>query len=115
MWAVLKPYILKAKKIYKEKQFLLQENYNKLVKNSDNNTKVIIQGVIDTVLVFESDAYLIDYKTNKTNNESILIEQYKLQLEIYKKAFEKATNIKITKKFLYSFHLDKLIEVEWFF
>jgi len=108
---VLKPYILRAKSVYKEKQFLLQENYNKLVKNSDNNTKVIVQGVIDTVLIFDGEAYLIDYKTNKTQNEEFLKNHYKLQLEIYKLAFEKATNIKITKKFLYSFYLNKLIEI----
>ncbi len=107
----LQKYIKSSTKIYKEKQFLLQENYNKFIKNSDNNTKVIIQGVIDLVVVTDDGAYLIDYKTNRTSNEQQLISNYALQLEIYKTAFEKATNIPINKKFLYSFYLGKLIEV----
>ena len=109
---VLAPIILNSNQIYQEKQFVMRENYNKLVKNSDNNTKVIIQGIIDLVVVNNEGAYLIDYKTNRTSNTSELINQYSLQLEIYKTAFEKATNIKISKKFLYSFYLKRLIEVE---
>ena len=89
----------------------MQENYNKLVKNSDNNTKVIVQGVIDLVVVKNGEGILIDYKTNRTKNIENLINQYKLQLEIYKLAFEKATNIKISKKYLYSFYLGELIEI----
>lgn len=100
-----------AKEIFHEKQFLMQENYNKLVKNSDNNTKVIIQGIIDLVVVKGNEAILIDFKTNRTKDEQKIVEQYKLQLEIYKLAFEKATNIEITKKYLYSFYLGKLIEI----
>lgn len=102
----------RAKKVYREKQFLLQENYNKLIKNSDNNTKVIVQGIIDLVVEMEDGAYLIDYKTNRTTDEEFLKEEYALQLQIYKLAFEKATNIPIKRTFLYSFHMGKLIEVE---
>ena len=107
----LKDIILNSEEVYKEKQFLMQENYNKLVKNSDNNTKVIVQGVIDLVVVKNGEGILIDYKTNRTKNIENLINQYKLQLEIYKLAFEKATNIKISKKYLYSFYLGELIEI----
>ncbi len=104
-------YVRLAKNVYREKQFLLCENYNKLVKNSDNNTKVIVQGIIDLVIVTDSDAILIDYKTNKTNDAKLLIDEYSLQLDIYKSAFEAATGIKITKKYLYSFYQKTLIEV----
>lgn len=108
---ILKDYIIGADAVYKEKQFVMQQNYNKIVKNSDNNTKVIIQGVIDLVVIKNGEAYLIDYKTNRTRNESILVDNYALQLQIYSQAFEKATNLAIKKKFLYSFCLGKLIEV----
>ena len=107
----LKDLILNAQKVYKEKQFVMQQNYNKIVKNSDNNTKVIVQGIIDLVVVKDGEAILIDYKTNRTKDTNFLVQSYALQLEIYKQAFEKATNIAINKKFLYSFYLGKLIEV----
>jgi len=109
---VLKDIILNADEVYKEKQFVMQENYNKLVKNSDNNTKVIIQGIIDLVVVKDGETILIDYKTNRTKNELELINNYNLQLDIYKLAFEKATKINVDKKFLYSFYLNRLIEIK---
>ena len=110
---ILGPYIRSSKKVYKEKQFLLCENYNKLVKSTDNNSKVIVQGIIDLVVITDSDeVYLIDYKTNKRVTEEMLAEQYGIQLNLYKHAFEEATGLMVTKKFLYSFSLGKLIEVE---
>lgn len=108
----LKNLIGSAKKVYREKQFIMQENYNKIVKNSDNNTKVIVQGVIDLALVYENDACLIDYKTNKIKDEQSLIDMYALQINIYALAFEKATNIQVKHKYLYSFYLNKLIEIK---
>ncbi len=108
---VLSPYIQNASAIYKEKQFLLCENYNKLVDFTDNNTKVIVQGVIDLVIVNGDDVFLIDYKTNRGITPKNLVEEYKLQLSLYQKAFEEATNLKITHKYLYSFYLGELVEV----
>lgn len=101
-----------ATSVYKEKQFIMQEDYNKLVKNSDNKTKVIVQGVIDLVVIRGNEALLIDYKTNKVSSPDFLIKEYAMQLDIYAKAFELAHNIKITNKYLYSFYQHKLIEVK---
>ena len=109
---VLSPIVLNADKKYTEKQFIMQENYNKIVKNSDNNTKVIVQGIIDLVVVKDGNVCLIDYKTNRTKDEMYLKKTYALQLEIYKQAFEKATNTQVDKKYLYSFYLGKLIEID---
>lgn len=110
---VLKSLIFNAKQVYREKQFLLCENYNKLIKSTDNNTKVIVQGVIDLVVISDSGVYLIDYKTNRGVSAEQLIQEYRLQLQLYAKAFELATGIEVSKCFLYSFHLGKLIEVDF--
>ena len=101
-----------ATNVYREKQFLLCENYNKLVGFTDNNTKVIVQGVIDLACVIEDGgAYIIDYKTNKVK-EDTLVQMYGLQLSLYAKAFKEATGVDVKRKYLYSFHLGKLIHVE---
>jgi len=110
--SVIKPLSKDCKKIYKEKQFLLCDNYNKLVKSTDNNTKVIVQGVIDLVIIRDDGVYLIDYKTNRGITAEQLAKEYSLQLNLYSHAFEEATGISVTHKFLYSFTLGKLIEVE---
>lgn len=109
---VLKDWILGADKVYREKQFLLCENYNKLVTSTDNNTKVIVQGVIDLVVVTGNNVYLIDYKTNRGVSAEQLAEEYRLQLKIYAHAFQCATGISVTKCYLYSFHMGKLIEID---
>ena len=109
---VIKPILNRAQQIYKEKQFLLRENYNKLVDFSDNNTKVIVQGVIDLIVIRDDGVCIIDYKTNRGVSKSELSDMYRLQLKLYSIAFEKATNLKVTKKFLYSFALGELIEID---
>ncbi len=107
---VIRPLIVSAKNVYREKQFLLREKYSDIIKNSSNNDFVIIQGVIDLAIVGD-EVVLIDYKTNKTKSERFLIDEYRLQLEIYKIAFEKATNLKVDHIFIYSFEMGKLIEI----
>ena len=109
---VVAPLINSAKKVYREKQFLLCENYNKLLGFTDNNTKVIVQGVIDLAIVNDSGVYIIDYKTNRGVTAENLIQEYRLQLNLYQKAFEEATNLNVTNKYLYSFYLGELIEVK---
>ena len=108
---VVGPFVLSADMVMKEKQFILQENYNKLVKNTDNNTKVMIQGVIDLIIIRDGKAIVIDFKTNNTRNETALMNQYRLQLQIYALALEKAIGVKVDEKFLYSFKMGKLIKV----
>lgn len=107
----LKPIIVGATQVFKEKQFLLCENYNKLVNSTDNNTKVIVQGVIDLVIIKDDKIYLIDYKTNRGMTEKDLIKQYSIQINLYTKAFEEGFGKHVDCKFLYSFALGRLIKL----
>ena len=55
---------------------------------------------------------LIDYKTDYVeNDENELIEKYKIQLELYKKALEEATNRNVDEVYIYSLYLNKAIKV----
>ncbi|MBQ7351991.1 MAG: UvrD-helicase domain-containing protein [Clostridia bacterium] len=108
---VIAPLIKESTAVWREKQFLLCENYNKLVKSTDNNTKVIVQGVIDLIVEKPYDVCIIDFKTNRGVSEKVLISEYSLQLDLYSKAFSDATGKKVNHKYLYSFALGKLIEV----
>ena len=40
------------------------------------------------------------------------IKKYKIQLDIYKEAIEKLTGYRVEKKYIYSFNLDRKIEVK---
>ncbi|MBQ9791454.1 MAG: PD-(D/E)XK nuclease family protein, partial [Clostridia bacterium] len=97
--------------ILKEKQFIFRDKHKNMVKDSSIDDYVIVQGVIDLVVVTKDGAIIVDYKTNKTS-ETHLKEHYKLQLDLYKSAFEKGYKMNVIKKYLYSFTLNKLIEVD---
>ena len=82
-----------------------------------NFTKSIIweelkNAKIDLYYITKNDELvLLDYKTDfvENNNENNLIEKYKIQLEIYKKALEESLNKKVDKVYIYSTYLDKEI------
>ncbi len=100
-----------AKKVEKEKPFYInipaKEIYNE---NIEEN--ILVQGIIDLYYITEDDKLvLVDYKTDKVEKEAELVEKYKTQLDIYKKALEKALNRKVESIYIYSVYLSKEIEV----
>lgn len=101
--------IQNAKEIYKEQPFHMSV--------IDENTKesILIQGIIDLYYINQNnEIVLIDYKTDyvEKNNEQELIEKYKPQLKIYKKAIEEALNKNVEKVYIYSAYLNKEILVK---
>ena len=74
--------------------------------------KILVQGIIDLYYINKDDKIvLVDYKTDfiKQGEEQKLIEKYKKQLEIYKKALENSLNKKVDKVIIYSVCLNKEI------
>ena len=101
--------IQNAKEIYKEQPFHMSI--------IDENTKerILIQGIIDLYYINQNnEIVLVDYKTDyvEKNNEQELIEKYKPQLKIYKKAIEEALNKNVEKLYIYSVYLNKEILVK---
>ncbi len=54
---------------------------------------------------------LVDYKTDRVKRKEELVEKYKRQLDLYKKALEDACKMKVEKTYIYSVYLDKEIEI----
>jgi ATP-dependent helicase/nuclease subunit A len=52
----------------------------------------------------------MDYKTDKCKEQE-MIDRYKLQLELYKRAIESAANKKVKEIYIYAVRLGKSIEV----
>ena len=96
--------------VLKEQQFLSYMTANELV-DSKQDYKVLLQGVADLIIIKDNEIYLIDYKTTKVKSEENLKKIYNTQLNVYAKAIEKFYEKKVTKKMIYSFHLNKLITI----
>ena len=75
--------------------------------------KVRLQGIIDCFFEYNGENILIDYKTDyvSKDNEEELNEKYLKQLDYYSDALFKITGRKVSKRYLYSFYLEKVIEI----
>lgn len=103
--------IKNAKEIQKEKLFCTKILAKEVYDNMKDET-ILVQGIIDLYFIDENDRLiLVDYKTDYVQNETELVEKYKKQLEIYRKALEDALQKKVYKTFIYSIYLNKEIEV----
>ena len=110
LWTELK----QAKEIHKEHPFYINIKasriYNQINKEDDED--ILVQGVIDLFFIDKDDKLiLVDYKTDYVQNENELVEEYKGQLDLYKKALEQSLDKKVDKMCIYSVYLNKLIEI----
>ena len=71
----------------------------------------VVHGFIDFVVYKENEIIIVDFKTDTVNNEQELIELYTIQLQTYKQAMKKITDLPI-KTYIYSFSLSKCIYLE---
>lgn len=75
--------------------------------------KIFVQGIID--LLFKDSVtgewILLDYKTDRDNDDEHFKREYKEQIRLYVQAIEKLTSIKIAEKYLYLLTAGRLIVI----
>ena len=103
--------IKSAKGFYKEVPFYLsipaEEIYEEVM-----GEEVLVQGIIDLYFIDEDDKIvLLDYKTDNVKTGEELVIRYKEQLDLYKRALEKALNKKVDEVYIYSTSLAESIKV----
>ena len=103
-----------AKEIHTEEPFYINTPVKEIY---DNNLEenILIQGIIDLYYIDKDNKLvLVDYKTDYApeNDENYLIEKYKNQLELYAKALNQALNKKVSKVYIYSTNLNKVIKIK---
>ena len=103
--------ITKSQTVEQEKPFYInipaKEIYNKNVEE-----KILVQGIIDLYYINQKgELILVDFKTDYVpdRQEDILINKYKTQLYLYKKALEIFLEKKVDKTYIYSTYLEKEI------
>ncbi len=81
-----------------------------LVMDEENGT--LLQGVIDCAFLEDDEWVLVDYKTDRIEDELAFCERYALQLTWYARALERITGRKVSQKWLYAIGLGKAFELE---
>lgn len=71
----------------------------------------VVHGFMDLVIYKEDEVIIVDFKTDAVDNEKKLIDLYAIQLQTYKKAMKKLTNVPI-HTYIYAFSLSKCIYLE---
>ena len=100
-----------AKEIQKERPLYINIPASEIY-DEDIEEEILVQGIIDLYYITKDNRLvLVDYKTDRVNEEKELIDKYKIQLSIYKRALEKALNRKVDNIYLYSVYLGKEVKV----
>lgn len=103
--------IRKCKITQKEKAFCLKINLSDIM-NTNSDEKILVQGIIDLYGITEDNKIiLVDYKTDYIQDENELINKYRIQLELYKKALEEGLEKVVSETYIYSLYLNKEIKV----
>lgn len=103
--------IISSDAYYKEMHFILPkkpyEVYGEKYKTAEQD--VILRGIIDLFFIENDEIVIVDYKSDYVHNHNIneLAEKYKVQLDWYAEALEKATGKRVKEKIIYSLYEEK--------
>ena len=106
-----------SKKIQREKRFSILISAAKLKELTGEDIaepideNLILQGVIDCIFEENDRLVLVDFKTDKCK-ENELIDRYKVQIKLYNYALKEITGKYPYKSYIYSFYLQKEIEIK---
>jgi len=113
----------KSKRIYREKRFIINypaENFseNEEMRQSLRGEKLLVQGIIDCAFFDENGKLiLVDYKTDsfygvpEDEAQKLLRERHSRQIGYYKYACLKLFGVPCEHAYIYSFALNKTIEI----
>ncbi len=98
-------------KLFKEQPFVIGLGADRLGEGFSPEETILIQGIID--VFFEEDGQLVvmDYKTDAVKTPAELLDRYRKQLDYYEEALEQLTGKRVKEKIIYSFALNKEIQV----
>lgn len=77
----------------------------------DDEEKPFVQGIADLFFIEDGEIVLVDYKTNANTSPEVLREEYEGQLEIYSKALQQMTGLKVKERWLWAFTLGEGVQV----
>ena len=99
------------KQFHAEQPFVLGLDAGEVYGEKISDEVVLVQGIIDVYFEEDGELVVLDYKTDKVFRAQELVDKYRAQLDYYGKALERLTGKSVKEKIIYSFALQKEIEV----
>ena len=81
-------------KLYREQPFSM------LKRDAKSQEDFVVRGILDGYLLYEDKIVLFDYKTDRYEHASQLVERYRGQLELYAEALSRSYQIETVEKYL---------------
>lgn len=106
--------ISKAGKILREQRFLSRLAVGEIIPEIAEkypDESVVIQGAADCLLIESDGITVIDFKSDRVNNDEELVARYAAQLDIYGKVFSSIYGLPVKEKIIYSFKLGRPVNV----
>ena len=91
--------LIRQGRVLREQEFFM---------NVSNDDVLIVQGVVDLLIINNSEATVVDYKTGNFSNPESL-KKYQKQIEMYCLAIEKAFSVKVQRKAIIAIEQAKIV------
>ena len=101
--------LIASKRVERELPFSMLFDGNRVYPDVENGERLFLQGIIDMVFVEDDQWVLVDYKTDRVKSGDELIRRYKIQMDLYKEALERLTNMPVKASYIYSFRLHEAV------
>lgn len=106
--------MMNARSLYRERQFsvfLPAYMFAESLPDYARHKEIFVQGMTDAIFVEDGKAYVVDYKTDRTNDMEELKRRYSPQLEIYKLAVAQSLRLPVGGAYIFSVYNGESIEV----
>ncbi len=108
--SILYSKVLSANNVYREESFFTEISATEYDSEAPVSETLLIQGSLDMLCEYDDGFVIIDYKTDKVDEEELLL-RYEKQLKLYRLAVEKNYCKPVKKCLIWSFWLSKEIEI----
>ena len=99
----------------REQRFLLEIpacEIDKSLSPELSGEKVVVQGAVDCIFFEDDGIVVVDFKTDRINDDDVLSSLYEEQLSYYAKACETIYGRSVKQCFIYSLYMGKEILIE---
>lgn len=101
--------LIASERVERELPFSMLFDGNRVYPDVEKGERLFLQGIIDTAFVEDDQWVLVDYKTDRVKSGDELIRRYKIQMDLYKEALERLTNMPVKASYIYSFRLHEAV------